>query len=153
MKKRGPRSAASLEIDTRPSTEVIETVPRPDAPYDLTDEQASEWWAVVNRLPAEWFPRETHAMLAAFCRHTIAARHIAQLIVAAEQRRKLNLNEYSKLLRMQEREGRAITSLATKMRISQQSTVRAELAHKPDVVDSPWDYDGETTTTTRKTRK
>jgi hypothetical protein len=107
----------------------------------------------VNRLPAEWFPRETHAMLAAFCRHVVAARHIAQLIVAAEQRRKLNLNEYSKLLRMQEREGRAITSLATKMRISQQSTVRAELAHKPDVVDSPWDYDGETTTTTRKTPK
>lgn len=144
MKKRGPRSAASLEIDVRPSTTVIETVSRPDAPYDLTDEQSSEWWAVVNRLPAEWFPRETHALLAQYCRHVVAARHIAQLVVAAEQRRKLNLNEYSRLLHMQEREGRAITSLATKMRISQQATVRAERAHKPDMVDNPWDYDGET---------
>jgi len=27
---------------------------RPDAPNDLTDEQAEEWRAVVNRLPADW---------------------------------------------------------------------------------------------------
>jgi chaperone required for assembly of F1-ATPase len=24
---------------------------RPDAPYDLTDEQAEEWRAIVNRMP------------------------------------------------------------------------------------------------------
>jgi hypothetical protein len=43
---------------------------------------------------------------------------------------------------MQDREGRALSSLATRMRISQLATVRHERAHKPDMVDSPWDYDG-----------
>jgi hypothetical protein len=42
----------------------IETIARPDAPYDLTDEQSDEWWAVVNRMPADWFPRETHGNIA-----------------------------------------------------------------------------------------
>jgi hypothetical protein len=37
----------------------IETVKRPDPPGELTDEQATEWRAIVNRLGASWFPRET----------------------------------------------------------------------------------------------
>lgn len=139
MKKRGPKSAASLEV-ALPSATVIETVSRPDAPYDLTDEQSQEWWAVVNRLPADWFPRETHGMLAQYCRHVVAARRVAQLISTAEKSKTLDVGEYDRLLKMQEREGRAISSLATRMRISQQATVRAESAHKPDMVDNPWEY-------------
>lgn len=143
MKKRGPRSAASLEVPALPSPAMLETVERPDAPYDLSDEQSAEWWAVVNRLPADWFPRETHGMLAMYCRHVVAARRVAQLIMHAEKAKKLDLDEYDRLLRMQEREGRALSSLATRMRISQQATVMAEIAHKPPVtVDNPWEYDG-----------
>lgn len=142
MRKKGGRtSAASLETPT-PSTAVIETVSRPDAPYDLTDEQADEWWAVVNRLPADWFPRETHAMLAQYCRHVVAARRIAQLIRAEEQRKKLDIDGYDKLLKMQDREGRAMSSLATRMRMTQLATVAHERAKKPDIVDNPWDFDG-----------
>jgi len=36
----------------------------------LTDEQAEEWRAVVSRMAADWFPRETHGMLLAYCRHS-----------------------------------------------------------------------------------
>src|SRR3954462_2165267 len=108
MKKRGPRSAAALEVAPHASTAVIETVNRPDAPYDLTNEQADEWWAVVNRLPADWFPRETHALLAQFCRHTVAARRVAQLVEAAEQRKRLDVGYYNRLLIMQERESGAL---------------------------------------------
>jgi chaperone required for assembly of F1-ATPase len=140
MKKRGPRSAASLEV-ALPSSSVIEPVSRPDAPYDLTDEQAQEWWAVTQRLPADWFPRETHGLLAQYCRHVVAARRVAQLITTTEQSRKLDIREYDRLLQMQEREGRAMSSLATRMRISQQATVRHELAHKPDSVDNPWEFE------------
>jgi hypothetical protein len=54
----------------------------------LTDEQATEWWAVVNRLPADWFPRETHALLIQYCRHVVSARRVAQLLTQAESARR-----------------------------------------------------------------
>ena len=139
MAKRGRKSAASLEIATVSPVEIVQ---RPDAPYDLTDEQAKEWWAVVERLPADWFPRETHGMLTQYCRHVVAARRVAQLIANAEKSKAIDVAEYDQLLKMQEREGRAISSLATRMRISQQATVRAELARKPDMVENPWEFQG-----------
>jgi hypothetical protein len=118
MTQRGRKSAASLAVAVSP----LETVSRPDAPYDLTDEQTQEWWAVVNRMPADWFPRETHGMLAQYCRHVVSARRVAQLITAAEAAEEFNVGEYDQLLKMQEREGRALSSLATRMRLSQQTT-------------------------------
>jgi chaperone required for assembly of F1-ATPase len=136
MATRGRKSAASLEIVT---ASPVGTVARPDAPYDLTDEQTEEWLAVVNRMPADWFPRETHGMLAQYCRHVVAARRVAQLISKAEKQKALDVEAYDRLLKMQEREGRAISSLATRMRISQQATVRAEQARKPKQVDKPWE--------------
>ena len=136
MGARGRKSAASLAVASRP----VEVVQRPDAPYDLTDEQSEEWWAVVNRMPADWFPRETHGMLSQYCRHVVAARRVAQLIADREaQVGALDVEEYDRLLKMQEREGRAISSLATRMRISQQATVRAEQARKPSQVRKPWE--------------
>ncbi len=134
MKARGRISAASLEVSKVAPVEVVQ---RPDAPYDLTDEQTTEWWAVVNRLPAEWFPRETHALLAQYCRHVVAARRIAQL-VDAEEKGELDLDRYDKLLKMAEREGRALSSLATRLRITQQSTL-SEKTKKPSMVKKPWE--------------
>lgn len=136
MTKRGRPSAASLELSA-PSR--IETIERPDAPYDLTDEQSTEWWAVVNRLPADWFPRETHSVLAQYCRHVVSARRVAKLIEDAESGDKIDVDLLDKLYKMQEREGRAISSLATRMRITQQatSTHRADKGSKG--VRKPWE--------------
>lgn len=136
MGTRGRKSAASLEIASPSHVSAIE---RPDAPYDLTDEQADEWWAVVNRMPADWFPRETHAMLAQYCRHVVAARRVAQLVADREGRKgSLDIEEYDRLLKMQEREGRAISSLATRMRISQQATYDPK-RKKPTETRKPWE--------------
>lgn len=141
MGTRGRVSAASREVA---SVSKIETVERPDAPYDLTDEQAEEWWAVVNRLPADWFPRETHGILAQYCRHVVTARRVAQLVAACEGtvddegKPVLDLAEYDQLLKMQEREGRALSSLATRLRITQQATVSAK-TKKPSAVKRPWE--------------
>ena len=52
---RGPKSSAALEI---PSVADLRGDARPEPPEDLTEEQAAEWRAVVDRLPADWFPRE-----------------------------------------------------------------------------------------------
>lgn len=136
MAKRGPQSSAALAVAQKVTP--LEIVPRPDAPYDLTDEQAAEWWAVVNRMPSDWFPRETHSCLTQYCRHVVAARRIAHLITKMEKRKTLSVDDYNQLLIMQEREGRAISSLATRMRLTQQ-TVHDRQKKKPHQVAKPWE--------------
>ena len=137
MAKRGRPSAAALEIAHSPGA--IETVHRPDAPYDLTDEQSTEWWAIVDRMPADWFPRETHAMLADLCRHIVKSRRIAQLVADAEAAEELDVGLLDKLYKMAERESRAITSLSTKMRISQQATLTKRADKGSRGVRKPWE--------------
>lgn len=137
MAKRGKPSSAALEIAHVPGA--IETVSRPDAPYDLTDEQAAEWWAVVNRLPADWFPRETHALLTEYCRHVVKSRRIAQLIADAESADEVDIDTLDKLYKMAERESRAISSLATRMRISQQATSTHRANKGTRGVRKPWE--------------
>ena len=138
MAARGRKSAASTEITISSNIEVVH---RPAPPNELTKEQSDEWIALVDRMPADWFPRETHGMLTQYCRHIVAARRIGQLISKAEKSKQFDLDEYDKLLKMQEREGRAISSLATRMRITQQATVRAESARKPNQISAPWEDD------------
>ena len=135
MAPRGRVSAASLEI-AKPSP--VEKVQRPDAPYDLTDEQTEEWWAIVNRLPADWFPRETHGTLSDYCRHVVKSRRIAQVIASAEQDDPLDIDKLDKLYKMAERESRAASSLATRMRLTQQATM-SEKAKKPSQAKRPWE--------------
>lgn len=134
---RGRQSAASLTV----VAQGVEVIPRANPPDELTDEQAHEWRSVVNRLPAEWFPRETHGMLAQYCRHVVAARRVAQLISAAEAEESLDIENYDRLLKMQEREGRALSSLATRMRISQQTTYDPK-KKKPTSAKRPWEIEG-----------
>lgn len=133
MRTRGRQSAAALTV-VKPLV-----VRRPEAPSDLTDEQAHEWRSIVNRLPADWFPRETHPLLAQYCRHAVASRRIAQLISAHEQSEAFNVEEYDRLLKMQEREGRAMSSLATRMRISQHASYDKK-RKKPalETTPQPW---------------
>lgn len=119
MGDRGRTSASALST-IGPSG--IETVRRPDPAPELTDEQATEWRAVVNRMPADWFPRETHGLLAQYCRHVVASRRVAQLVASIEASPEFDILAYDRALKMQEREGRAISSLATKMRVSQQTS-------------------------------
>jgi len=109
-----------------PSIAIV--VERPEPPYELTDEQADEWRLIVGGLPADWFPRETHGLLAQYVRHRVSAKRIAMLLAEIETPGRtrdgdtgLDLEAYDRLLRMQERESRALASLATKMRLSQQT--------------------------------
>ena len=138
MKTRGRDSIASVAVA---EVSRIETVPRPDAPYDLTDEQSTEWWAVVNRMPADWFPRETHGILAQYCRHVVAARRVAQLIEQAVNAEPFDVTEYQRLLTMQDRESRAQASLASRMRLTQQSTYD-RTKKKPIAGRKPWESQG-----------
>ena len=137
MGARGPQSVERLALAAiGPSG--LEVVHRPEPPLDLSDEQTVEWRDVVNRLPADWFGRETHALLVQYCRHVVAAKRVAQLVASIEADPEFNIANYDKALKMQEREGRAIAALATKMRIAQQSTYDKS-KRKPAAGRKPWE--------------
>lgn len=150
MGTRGRTSAAALSVISGGG---IETVRRPDPPRELTDDEAVEWRAVVNRLPADWFPTETLPLLAQYCRHTVAARRVATMIeqldnlMGAEVKSGGNPAEVvmssakavDRLLKMQERESRCLSSLATKMRISQQTTYDKSRKKGSVAPKKPWE--------------
>jgi hypothetical protein len=135
MEGRGRKSTASLTVVASNPTQSLK---RPEPPSDLTPEQSAEWVAVVNRLPADWFPRETHPVLVSYVRHIVAARHVAQLIAKAEKGDSVDVDYYDKLLKLQERETRAITACARSMRLTQQTTY-LPTKKKPGPVENPWD--------------
>jgi hypothetical protein len=74
---RGPK--ASLDL-VPPSVADLRGDARPEPPGDLTEAQAAEWRADVDRLPADWFPRETHGLLAQYWRHVCTAQRFAQML-------------------------------------------------------------------------
>jgi len=123
MGDRGKKSSAAASVVP---IQGGKSIARPIAPPDLTDVQAEEWDRIIGSLPADWFPPETHNLLSQYCRHSIAARNIGQLISNMEGLEAIEIDEYDKLLKMQEREGRAMSSLATRMRMTQQATYHPE---------------------------
>jgi phage terminase small subunit len=136
MGTRGRKSMAELTVIAGSG---VETIRRPDPPDNLTDEQADEWRAVVRRLPADWFPRETWGLLAQYCRHVVSSRRVQQLVASIEAEKDFDIVAYDRALKMQERESRCIASLATKMRISQQTQYDKSKKRGSVIARKPWD--------------
>lgn len=135
MDKRGRKSAASLEVVRSDS---VSAVRRLDVPDYLTDAQAEVWRTLVNRMPADWLQVEVEGVLAQYCRHVVAAERVAQLVSDMESKDEIDISEYDRLLKMQEREGRALSSLATRLRITPQATVNHK-KKKPTSARRPWE--------------
>lgn len=135
MGNRGRPSSAALTI-VHPAP--IETVERQRPPHDLTDEEVEVWVGVVDNVPADWFSPATVPLLAQYCRHYIHARRIASMLERATSDKSLELVDYDRLLKMQERESRAIAALASKMRIAQQSTTNHRGNKAQAAARRPW---------------
>lgn len=138
MAQRGRKSAAALMV---PAGGAIALVQRPEPPDELTEEQARVWYAVTESLAADWFGRETHEVLAQYCRHAVAARRVAELIAQFEtaETEVFDVEAYDRLLKMQEREGRALSSLATRMRLTQHATYDAKKIKGKGPAKRPWE--------------
>ena len=104
----------------------IEAVGRPEPDSTLTDDQACEWREIVNRLPADWFPRETWPLLAQYCRHAVTSRRLGQLVDAEMARSDMDLRTLKDLLTLQRGETSGLKALAAAMRLAQQSTWNAK---------------------------
>jgi hypothetical protein len=138
---------ADLMISEGPHKVIVE---RPDAPYDLDDEESSEWRAIVNAMPPNHFARSHYPMLTQLCRHVVASRHIGQLIAIECRKKKLDRREYAALLHMQSIETGMIVKLERSMRLTQMSSINQTAIKKlrplPTLIDAPWnrqDEDGD----------
>lgn len=148
MAQRGRKSAAALALVSAN----VEPIPRTKAPETLTADEVDIWNQVVASQPADWFNGATRLMLEAYCRHVCEGRNVAAMI----RMLKAKLTEavanggdpltimlqatdaLDKLTKMHERESRAIASLATKMRLTQQATTN----HRGNAIESknPWEF-------------
>lgn len=138
MKQRGKRSSAQLSVVAQGKP--VETVERPKPLRELTPEQSGVWRETVDALPADWFPPETLNLLAMYCRHVVSVRRIGELIEGNLGNEEFGIDGYDRLLKMQEREGRAASSLATRMRLTQQATFDKEKSKgKGRGIKRPWD--------------
>ena len=131
--QRGRVSSAAVAL--RP----VVLLERPGAPGHLGQDVAREWREIVAALPADHFPRETWPMLEAYCRHIICSRKVAALIEQLEGAGdELNAREWQRLLSLQDRENRAISDLAMKMRLSQSSRQDKKQPIPSSGVHKPW---------------
>jgi hypothetical protein len=139
MQQRGRKGTGSLVA----AGGAVSLVQRPEPDLSLTPEESDVWQRTVDAMPADWFPAETHPLLTQWCRHTVAARRVAQLIDAAMSRDDLDVGEMKELLGLQGRESAALKALAASMRISQQASYSARGAggekSRRAPVKRPWE--------------
>ena len=82
-------------------------------------------------------------MLKQWCRHTVTARRVSQMIDTASARDPLDVAEMKELLGMQAKETAALKALAASMRLSQQASYSARGAggekSRRTAMKRPWD--------------
>jgi len=118
-----------------------EFIQRPDAPYDLTYEQAEEWRAIVGTMDPGHFMRGNYPLLAQLCRHIVNARRLAQLIEQCAKEKDFDRKEFGILLQLEATESAAIMRLSRSMRLTQQAVNGLETTKHPkgERVKNPWD--------------
>ena len=135
------KSAASLSVipgslDTRPG-----------APADLTAIEAEVWDRTVAHEAADVFGTAAlQQMLKDYCRHVIAAERLGLVIEghmskACGDEGSISLKDLDCLLKMRDRETKAIADKATKLRLTNQSRYTpkaAATAAKNAAAAKPW---------------
>ena len=110
---------------------------RPKAPDELQPDEAAEWNRIVDRLPTDWFPAETHPILIQLCRQICTARRIAANLAAVENeprdengwRLKGWGERYREQVRLQNQTSMVIANLSVKLRLTKSSQTDSKTAN------------------------
>lgn len=128
MKQRGRKSSAKKNI-----TVIDGGVPsRPEPPPELNERQMDIWNNIVRSEPPGFFGTDAlRALLGDYCRHREASESIS-LVISEFQPDWLKMDEgakrYDTLLRMRDRESKAVMRCATKLRITNQARYTPQAA-------------------------
>jgi hypothetical protein len=131
MGDRGRKPATELQIVDNSS---VLAIPRAEPPEELSADEAIEWRAYTNRMPADYFGREHYPLLVQLCRHIVSCRHLDHLIGECA-----DAGQYIKLLSSRANETRTINMLLRSMRMTHQANIRQELSATPIVERKPWE--------------
>lgn len=124
MQQRGRKSTAELSV-------VAGSIDgRPEAPSYLTNDQADIWKRIVASEAADFFRTATvQVLLADYCRHVERVAWLEDEISEARKpSSELALKDVDRLMKMAERETRAVLSIATKLRLTNQSRYQPSVA-------------------------
>lgn len=136
MKQRGKVSHEAKLIAANPNVQVVDRL----APSsDLNEAETEIWIRVVNSFAADTFNEADSDMLVAYCRHMAQADHLSQLIAQQSGEREIDIEGVDKLLKMRERETRAASSLATRLRITKQATTNHRGNKIVKNTNKPWE--------------
>jgi hypothetical protein len=98
------------------------------------------WILTVEGLPAEWFRPETLPLLEQYCCHASRARDLAEKI----RHGRLKAMKLKDAMKLELEQTRTMAHLATKMRLTQQSTFdRKKAKGTKSAPFKPWGDDGE----------
>jgi hypothetical protein len=124
--KRGRKSTAELAVVQGSFGN------RPEPPSELNEDEAAAWREVVGSEPADFFSTAAlRGLLVDYCRHRGTAEMLNGLI-ASFKPEWLKVSDgarrYKELLKMRESETRAAASMATKLRLTNQSRYTPQAA-------------------------
>ena len=132
--QRGRKSRLSL-LDVA----LTDVVPWPEPPAELTADEAAEWIAICNSVPADYFAQPTYSTLMQYCRHVVVAQHLAELIQRCRKSKKFDA-QFRSLLREQRAETLAIYGCLRSMRLTHlavKPSSRAAIPSNP--MPKPWE--------------
>lgn len=126
MEGRGRKSSASLAVIKGGAGARIEP------PKGMPKAQRELWLAVVGSKPADWFGPDNAPLLSEYVRAVDMANKLERQIDRLTESDEVDSEELRNLLNMRDKESRRVTSLATKMRLSQQSKYTEKSAATAD---------------------
>ena len=132
MQQRGRKSSAASAV-------VVALPGRlPQPPADLTDEAKEIWQRVTASENPDFFATAaTQQLLALYCQHMSTAAKLGRVVEAAmnqdpaeleEGERPASIKDINALLSMRDRESKSALTLATKLRLTNQSRFQAQTA-------------------------
>lgn len=111
----------------------------------MSDAEMSVWSEVVNDQPASAFTATHAPLLEMYCRHVVNNRIIADELMNFDRAWLADddgLKRYDTLLKLSERESRAASSLATRLRITRQAvdqqTIARSQVNNNSAGQKPW---------------
>jgi hypothetical protein len=113
---RGRTSAAALSVIA------VDELARPEPPEELDADEAKEWREIAAALPPTWFGRETSPILVQYCKLIVRIRGLSIKIKQLEKKKDFDVVSYNRLVQTEQTQTRLMLLLATKMRITQQSS-------------------------------
>lgn len=109
---------------------------RPLPPQRLTAEEKEAWLQTTEGLPQDWFRPETLYMLEQYCVAVVRLRDTSAKIRTGKFPKSTSMSE---LLNLEIRQTKIMMNLATKMRLTQQSTFdRKKSKRTKNALVKPW---------------